>query len=245
MKTLKKASFGMVALLALGMTSCLNHSDPEFGISGGTYYALQRNEILGEDTVATFAPYVMVLSNEPSTKVTVTSPTYMFGLPMKNLSDGYVWETNYDGYYGGDYNKFFHSSLSEETYTIRMTNAEGKVAQTTFMLGVKAEDALGVLNPQYTYDVTKGVTIKWESVKNANRYELTAWDVDVENKVVVDYVEGSNATELVFNPGEAMQFGFQKGKTYKFVLSAWKVVNNRPKIKLNSDDVYTIPAWGE
>lgn len=238
MKTLKKASFGMVALLALGMTSCLNHSDPEFGISGGTYYALQRNDIMDNDTMAAFAPYVMVLSNEPSTKVTVTSPTYMFGLPMKNLSDGYIWESRVASY---DYN----SSLPEETYTIQMTNAEGKVAQTTFMLGVKAEDALGVLNPQYTYDVTKGVTIKWEPVRNANRYELTAWDVDVENKVVVDYVEGSNATELVFNPGEAMQFGFQKGKTYKFVLSAWKVVNNRPKIKLTSEDVYTIPAWGE
>lgn len=238
MKTLKKASFGMVALLALGMTSCLNHSDPEFGISGGTYYALQRNDIMDNDTMAAFAPYVMVLSNEPSTKVTVTSPTYMFGLPMKNLSDGYIWESRVASY---DYN----SSLPEETYTIQMTNAEGKVAQTTFMLGVKAEDALGVLNPEYTYEVTKGVTIKWEPVRNANRYELTAWDVDVENKVVVDYVEGSNATELVFNPGEAMQFGFQKGKTYKFVLSAWKVVNNRPKIKLTSEDVYTIPAWGE
>lgn len=235
MKTLGKLKLLTVsALLVLGMSSCLKTSDPEFGISGVNAYIMQENEIRGTDTIPTFAPYILFAANEAlASTSTVTSPSSPIGIFGK-VKNGYYWESSvYD----------YSRELTDETYTIKAVNAEGEVAIFTFQMGVNKDKAIGVVDADFSYDSSSGLTVKWNAAKNANYFELLAWLVDSpDNKIVV--AKSTSEQKIVFNNYDASKVGFETGKAYGFQLVTYYVENNRTKIKLVDKNTFRVDSWG-
>ncbi|MEG2277378.1 MAG: hypothetical protein RSC80_06035 [Odoribacter sp.] len=241
MRTLGKLKLLVLsAFIFVGMTSCLKTSDPDFGISGGNWYVLQQNEIVGTDTTPEFAPYIIFSVNESLAKATVSSqsfPAELGGIAGKIT--GSYWESN-TSYLS------YKPELLEETYKIAAYNAAGEMATFSFQIGVKKDKAIGVLKSVFSYDSSKGLTVKWTPVKNANYYELSIWDPTMSNPRKVAIKNTTDKKEFTFDNYDASKLGVESGKEYKFELVAYNIEANRIKIKLvpTSENKFSV-TWAK
>ena len=234
MKTLAKLF--VVSACVVGMTSCLKNSDPDFGISQGGWYILQKNEVIGDDTVSKFAPYIWFATNEIMAQASVTCQSYPLGVPGKLTN--YIWMSKVPDY---DYK----TELEEQSYTFTGTNAEGEKVIYTVQMGVDPDKAIGDFNAEFSYASGKGLTVKWGEVENAGYFELVCWlSDDPEN---VKTLATTSQKEISFTNYDASSAGLTNGKKYGFEVFAYTVENNRLTVKLENryrQNEFYVESWG-
>lgn len=239
MKTLKTMKLGVLsALFLIAMSSCIK--DPDFGLTNAYWYMLQKNEVNATDTIPAFAPYIQLAANEQLASVVVTSKTFPAGVPGK-IINYYFWETTVQSY-------DFTTEPEVENYTIAITNSGGSVVSHPFTMGINLNKTspLGVLKTEFSYDIDKGLTVKWNAVKNANYYELWTWPAEKPaNKIRVRTSTGNEVLEMTFSNYEAFSRGFEVGTAYKFELVAYFVENSQIQIKLlpDSGNQFRVDNW--
>ncbi len=234
MKTLAKLF--IVSACMVGMTSCLKNSDPDFGITQGNWYILQKNEVAGNDTVPKFAPYIWFATNEIMAQASVTSQSYPLGVPGKLTN--YFWMSKVPDY---DYK----AELENQSYTFTGANADGEKVIYTVQMGVEADKAIGDFNAEFTYASSKGITVKWGDVKNAGYFELVVWPSDDPENV--KKLASTSQKEISFTNYDASSAGLANGKKYGFELFAYTVKNNVLTVKLENrpgQNKFYVESWG-
>lgn len=184
MKTFGKIKLLLLfATIALGMTSCLKSSDPEFQFGISPLYILQTKD--GEKDQ--FRPVMRIYAYEA----------------IKNASVKYTPAN--DKINAGNYRfvagnvqteKWLYGMLSDSipngNYLLVASNQEDKQASLTILADINKK--LGAVESTITYNVNDGIKAEWKKVDNATNYCLLYRTSEMQDWAYLNWNEGTSSS---------------------------------------------------